>query len=73
MNKIKKTVLNYVSLIALATAFTGTAAVAQTINSKAVEVSIKAQPMELALNNLAQQLGKQIVISTKDAQNLSSP
>ena len=72
MNRMKKTALNCVSLIALATAFHATPAVAQTVNDKAVEVRIKAQPMELALNSLAQQLGKQIVISTKDAQNLKA-
>jgi len=72
MNRKKQTALSCVSLIALASAFHGTPAMAQNSAATPIMVMVQAQPLEMALNKLAQQLGKQIVISTKDAEGIQA-
>ncbi|PCI49632.1 MAG: TonB-dependent receptor [Alphaproteobacteria bacterium] len=66
MNRNRFTALSCVSLMAIMSM----PAVAQVTGSAPIEIQVGAQPLELALNSLAQQFGKQIVISTKDARGL---
>lgn len=66
MNKNRLTILSCVSLMAIVSL----PAMAKADEKAPIEIQVGAQSLELALNSLAQQFGKQIVISTKDAKGL---
>jgi len=65
-------VVSFLALTAVINTAPTLAQAAETTASKAIDVQVKAQPLEMALNSLAQQFGKQVVIFSKDAGDLQT-
>ena len=69
--KLKRAALSFASVIALSTGLALSPAIAQ--EAQASELKIEAQPLDDAINAIADQSGAQIVLHSDDANGVTTP